>query len=113
MHFVGEATDMGASLELAAPSGEWRVSIRRVDWKSDPAFLALNAAPVSAADVSFFLPDWADCVWKSVEESMFSLGKSRAKGPDYQVTIFAAPGSPLRTTDVLAAFLDFMSNGAH
>ncbi len=110
MIFTGEATAMGTSLELSSADVDWNMSIRRPDDKNDPCFLAYQAKPVTAADVSEFLPNWRDLSWQHIAGSMFSNSKSCADDLTYNVIISARRESSLSHEDVIAEFQAFMDS---
>ncbi|MDT8390211.1 MAG: hypothetical protein RRC34_06855 [Lentisphaeria bacterium] len=110
MTFIGEATTMGTSLELSAQGAGWHMSIRRIDGKSDPRFLACNGKPMAAADVALFIPDWQRLTWRNIADSMFSRSKSHAEDSAYQITVSGARGSSMSQEDVSKAFEQFMAS---
>jgi hypothetical protein len=110
MVFKGEATVMGTSLELSTHGVEWHITIRRADGGNDGRFLAYNGKPVTAEDVSKFIPDWRTLAWRGVEDSMFSHSKSHAEASDYQIDISGTRDSSLSHEAVIGAFEEFMAS---
>jgi len=109
MTFIGEATTMGTSLELSSPGVEWHMSIRRLDGKSDPRFMAYNRKSVTVADVAQFIPNWRLLTWQRTADSMFSHSKSHADDSAYQITVSGARGSSMSQDDVVKKFEQFMA----
>jgi len=109
MTFIGEATVLGTSLEASTHGGTWHITIRRADGRSDPRFTAYNAKPVSAEAVSTFIPNWRTLVWRPIEDSMFSRGKSQAEAPDYQIAVAGTRDSLLSHEAVMKEFEEFMA----
>ena len=109
MALVGEATVLGTSLEASAHGVTWHITIRRADGRSDARFTAYNAKPMSAEDVSKFIPNWRALVWRRIEDSMFSRGKSQAEAPDYQIAVAGTRDSLLSHEAVIGAFEEFMA----
>jgi len=113
MTFIGEATVMGTSLELSARGVEWHITIRRTDNRSDGRFVAYNGKPVTAEDVSEFIPDWSTLAWRRIEDSMFSRSKSHGEAPDYQIDISGTRDSPLSHEAVIMAFEHVCTSPRH
>jgi len=109
MTLIGEATVLGTSLEASTPGGKWHITIRRADGRSDARFTAFNAKPVSAEAVSTFIPNWRTLVWRRIEDSMFSRGKSHAEAPDYQIAVSCTRDSSLSHEAVIREFEKFMA----
>ncbi|MBN2560388.1 MAG: hypothetical protein JXQ75_05600 [Phycisphaerae bacterium] len=109
MEFIGEATAMGTSLELSARGVEWHMSIRRLDGRSDPRFLACSGKGVAAADVAQFIPNWRTLAWQRIADSMFSQSKSHTDDSAYQITVSGARGSSISQDDVVKGFKQFMA----
>jgi hypothetical protein len=109
MTFIGEATVLGTSLEASAQGGAWHITIRRSDGRSDARFTEYNTKPVSAEAVSTFIPNWHSLVWRRIEDSMFSRGKSQAKAPDYQIAVAGTRDSSLSHEAVIGEFEQFMA----
>jgi hypothetical protein len=107
--FKGEATVLGTSLEAGTPVGTWHITIKRADGRSDARFTAFNAKPVSAEAVSTFIPNWRTLVWRRIDNSMFSQGKSQAEAPVYQIAVAGTRGSLLSHEAVMGEFEQFMA----
>ena len=108
--FKGEATVMGTSLELSTHGVTWHITIRRADGRSDARFMAYNGKPVTAEDVSKFIPDWRTLAWRAIEDSMFSRSKLHAESSDYQIDISGTRDSSLSHEAVIRAFEEFMAS---
>ena len=107
--FKGEATVLGTSLEAGTPGGTWHITIKRADGRSDARFTAYNAKPVSGEAVSKFIPNWRTLVWRRIEDSMFSRGKSQAEAPDYQIAVSCTRDSSFSHEAVIGEFEQFMA----
>jgi hypothetical protein len=100
---------LGTSLEASAHGGAWHITIRRADGRSDARFTAYNAKPVSGEAVSKFIPNWRTLVWRRIEDSMFSRGKSHAEAPAYQIAVSCTRDSSLSHEAVIREFEAFIA----
>jgi len=109
MTLIGEATVLGTSLEALTPGGTWHITIKRADGRSDARFTVYNAKPVSADAISTFIPNWRTLVWRRIEDSMFSRGKSHAEAPEYEIAVSCTRDSSLSHEAVIGEFEQFMA----
>jgi hypothetical protein len=109
MEGIGTVIPGFAGLSVRLPGQHWNFRLRRADFMADASFGTLHNAPVGAAIVAGYLPNWASLDWMRIPENLLTRAESLAQDLPYQVNVLASFSSSLTHDEVVQAFLLFMT----
>lgn len=107
---IGTVLPGFAGLNVRIPGQNWNFLLRRADFVAEERFGELHNLPVSARQVSAYLPNWPKLKWVRIPENILTRSESLARDLPYQVNVAADFSSRLVHGEVVAAFLKFMAH---